>query len=51
MAQKTKKLSSSNEESEYKNEFVTSSTSDIENEKKLKDLEKKVSIKNNFKDF
>ena len=51
MAQKTKKLSSSYEESEYKNEFVKSSKSDIENDTNSKDLKKQTSNEKNFKDF
>ena len=51
MAQKTKKLSSSYEESEYKNEFVKSSKSDIENDTNSKDLKKQASHEKNFKDF
>ena len=51
MAQKTKKLSSSYEESEFKNEFVKNSKSDIENDTNSKDLKKQASHEKNFKDF
>ena len=51
MAQKTKKLSSSYEESEFKNEFVKNSKLDIENDTNSKDLKKQISHEKNFKDF
>jgi len=51
MAQKTKKLSSRNEESELKNEFVKNSNSEIENDTNFKDLKKRAANEKNFKDF
>ena len=38
MAQKTKKLSSSYEESEFKNEFIKNSNLEIENKKNFFDI-------------
>ncbi len=51
MEQKTKKLSLSYEESKFKNEFVKSSKSDIENHTNSKDLKKQAFHEKNFKDF
>ena len=51
MAQKTKKLSSINEESEFKNGFVKNSKSDIENDTNSKDFRKQATHEKNFKDF
>ena len=51
MAQKTKKLSSNDEESESKNEFVKNSKSDIENDFNSKDLKKQALHEKNFEDF
>ncbi len=51
MAQNTKKLSSSHEESQFKSEFIRNSKSDIENDTSSKDLKKQASHEKNFEDF